>query len=141
MRPTALLTLALLVVPAIALLPAAEARTVYCTDLRSPTCPGFVCVDTSLDGSIQPEECVDVYCGISGCCPITTGCCGSVCPPPPEVESSCRETNVGGDPAGASVGWGVEPRCIGLSYTTCRFTYDPSEPNTPVWVCTEKRIL
>ena len=134
MRTMALIAFASVVLTAVAVLPSAEARTLYCTDLRTASCPGLVCVDADLDNEFSSGECVDVYCGV-------VGCCGNVCPPPPAVQTLCKTTTVGGTPVAVSVEYGVEPRCLGASYTTCRLSYYPGEPNTPVWVCTTKTII
>ena len=134
MRITALIACTLLLLAALVVIPTAEARTLFCTDIRSTSCPGLVCVDTDLDDDFGSDECVEVYCGV-------VGCCGSPCPPPPAAQTLCKTTTVGGTPIAVTVEYGVEPRCLGASYTTCRLSYYPGEPNTPVWICTTKAVL
>lgn len=58
----------------IAFVPDADAREVACVQLKNNGCEGLVCVDKDLDGRIEGNECVIVYC--------LHGCCGQPCPPP-----------------------------------------------------------
>lgn len=135
MRTMALLACGTLLLTLLAVAPTAEARNLYCTDVRGTNnCPGLVCVDTDLDNSIEREECVVIMCGIAGCC-------GGPCPPPPADAPVCKSMNVGATPAYVTVEYGTSANCVGASYTTCRLQYYPGEPNTPVWVCTTKTLV
>lgn len=133
MRSTALLACASLLLTLFAFAPTAAARDIYCTDVTNPNCPGTICVDTSLDGRIQPHECGKLVCGVAGCC--------DPCQPPPPSAPACKEIVVGGTPVALTVGYGVAPDCAEVVLTTCRLSYYPGEPNTPVWVCTDKVLV
>lgn len=62
MRTVAFVAAALLALSFVSVLPGAEARSLACTDTTHSTCPGYVCVDTSLDGRYQWNECEPRYC-------------------------------------------------------------------------------
>lgn len=135
MRTMALIACSLLALGFVSFAPSAAATNLFCTSLTAGwSCPGIVCVDIDRDGHPEYEECVATQCGIAGCC-------GAVCPPPPAAPTVCKETKVGATPAYVTLEYGASAGCVGASYTTCRLSYYPGEPNTPVWVCTTKTLV
>ena len=59
-------------------LPDAEARWLYCTNVKGP-CSGLVCYDSNLNGRYDyGDSCMYTHCPMGGCC------WGAPCPPPQE---------------------------------------------------------
>lgn len=90
MRAIRLLMGASVALALVTLAPGAEAREVACADAVRPSCPGFVCVDTNLNGRLDGAECMVMHCLHDGCwspgdfvdpCAFQSDCCGGLVRP------------------------------------------------------------
>lgn len=97
----------------IAAVPASARPSPVCADDLNSSCPGFACVDDSLDGYFQGDECIQMYCPTWGCC---TGPC-----PPPTAEPASHS-------AAVCTGY---MNVLGSKQRTC---VDPAQaPECPAW--------